>query len=50
MLNISPDTYIYFKIAMGSLVTLFLLTIFWGTRTKYFKDYGDIKRSKKKKG
>jgi len=49
MLNISPDSYIYLQIAIASLFAIFVVTIFWRTREKYFKDYGDIKRSNKKK-
>jgi nitrogen fixation-related uncharacterized protein len=46
---INPDTYVCLQIAMVSLFAIFVITIFWGTRKKYFKDYGDIKRSNKKK-
>ena len=50
MLDVSPEAYFYFKVAVTSLFTIFVITIFWGTKTKYFKDYGEIKRSEKKKG
>ena len=50
MLNVSPEASFYFEVAVVSLFAIFLLTIFWGTKMKYFKDYGEIKRSKKKKG
>ena len=46
---INPDAYAYLQIAIASLFTIFLIAMFWGTRKKYFKDYGDIKRSNKKK-
>lgn len=48
--NISPDSYFYLQTAVASLFAIFLITVFWGTKTKYFKDYGRIKRNKKKKG
>ena len=48
--NISPDSYFYLQVAVVSLIAIFLTTLFWGTKTKYFKDYGQIKRNKKKKG
>ena len=50
MLNISPDSYIYLQIAIASLFGIFLVTLFWGTKKKYFNDYGNIKINKKNKG
>ena len=47
--NISPDSYIYLQIAVVSLFAIFISTLFIGTKKKYFKDYGEIKRSNKKK-
>ena len=48
MLNISPDSYIYLQVAIASLFAIFVVALFWGTKKKYFKDYGNIKRNKKK--
>jgi hypothetical protein len=47
--NISPDSYFYLQLAIASLFAIFLITISWGTKTKYFKDYGRIERKNKKK-
>lgn len=44
--NISPDTYIYLKLALAGLFTLSLIYVFGETKNKYFKDYGKIKRRK----
>ncbi len=47
--NISPDTYIYLKLALAGLLSLFLTYAYFNTRSKYFKDYGSIKRRKNDK-
>tara|TARA_B100000029_G_scaffold406131_1_gene406684 strand:- start:597 stop:755 length:159 start_codon:yes stop_codon:yes gene_type:complete len=44
--NISPDTYIYLKVALAGLLATFLTSVYFKTRRKYFKDYGSIKRKK----
>lgn len=47
--SISPDSYVYLQFAIVFLFAIFVITISWGTKKKYFKDYGEIKRSNKKK-
>ena len=44
--NISPDSYIYLKLALAGLFTLSLVYVFGETKNKYFKDYGKIERKK----